>query len=149
MQDNIALCQSIDRIVDDLDYVLKQPDRRSDLFLLWRVPALADQGKHVEAAETADVLYTRVRKKAQSADELYSLAQCYAHCARGVAPGKPRDRLTSEEADALRAYVDRCAGLLASYVKRGGSIAMLEHHPDWTAIKNEPPIQRLLASQTR
>jgi serine/threonine protein kinase/tetratricopeptide (TPR) repeat protein len=140
LQNDVILCRSIDRIQEDLSFVLEQPKDRGDLMLLWRIAALADAGRHVEAAASADILCSRVT--AQAAQEFLDLARCYALCARSVScNGDAEERAVGQK------YVDKAVELLASVMEKGGNIAHVAHHPDWSAVRSEHGFLELLARQ--
>jgi tetratricopeptide (TPR) repeat protein len=112
----IAQCKTVVRVLDDLDFAVKQPAEYVPWYLSVRARVLARRGQHADVAATADRIATL--KPADPAF-LYEAGCGYALAARAVAPATSPERLTPEQKAALQAYATRAVDWLGKAVKAG------------------------------
>jgi serine/threonine protein kinase/tetratricopeptide (TPR) repeat protein len=142
MQQLLSFCRTALRAIDDLDFGLAQPPASAKLLLVIRARAIAGQGRHVEAAATAEKL--RALDPEDGAN-LFDVACCYARCAAGVGQPMYRNWLTAEEADTRRRYVDRALNDLTAAAQRGyRDMPHFEYDPDLAALRPEKEYLELL-----
>jgi hypothetical protein len=126
----------------DLDFALAQPPAMAKVVLVIRARALAGRGNHAAAAVTTEKLRAL---DPEDGPNLYDVACCYALCAAGVAPTKPPDRLTAEEAATRARYVALALKDLAAAVRRGyKDVAHMEADADLAALRPEKEYEELV-----
>jgi tetratricopeptide (TPR) repeat protein len=143
LEQALARCQAAERAVADLEFALRQPPEQVPQFLDLRVRALCRQGKHVDAAGTAD----RVRQLAgKNADRLYDAACYYALCSAAIAAGQPDERLPAADRSLRDRYVTRALGVLREAIQAGfNKLAPLKGDHDLDPLRPRDDFRKLVA----
>jgi serine/threonine protein kinase/tetratricopeptide (TPR) repeat protein len=132
----LSFCRTALRAIDDPEYAAAQPPASARVLLLIRALALAEHGRHEEAAATAEKLRAL---DPEGGPNLFDVACCYARCAAGVGPRNAPDRLTLLESAARARYVARALRDLAASAERGyRDLWHFESDADLTALRSEP-----------
>jgi serine/threonine protein kinase/tetratricopeptide (TPR) repeat protein len=139
-----SICLAAERALTDLEFALAQPTAVATEILYYRAASLADQGKHREAAATAEKLRS-FAAKGKPADILYDVACCYAKCAPGVARGNAISALTSEEVELRQGYLRQALEALRAAVDQGyRNPGHLESDPDLESLHAEKEYQEIV-----
>jgi tetratricopeptide (TPR) repeat protein len=123
------------RAIDDLEFALAQPPSWARQLLMIRARALARQGRHAEAAATAEKLRALAP---EDGSNLFDVACCYARCAGGVGPPDEPERLSHEEAATRARYVAQAVRDLAAAAEHGYTdLPHFEYDRDLTALRGD------------
>jgi serine/threonine protein kinase/tetratricopeptide (TPR) repeat protein len=140
-QHQLAVCEAADRAIHDLDFALSRPPAQAFELLVYRVEALAKEGRHGDAAATTE----KLRALAATPNAYYDVACCYALCVPAVAPGKSPDQLTADERAAQQNYTRRAVESLNEAVQKGfKNWVHMEGDPDLAAIRGEAGVRELI-----
>jgi eukaryotic-like serine/threonine-protein kinase len=144
---NLKLCKAAERAIDNLDFALGRTTQEIPDLLGIRSRVLARQGKHADAAATAEKLASLLEPV--SGANRFQAAQCYALCAGGVKPASPRAQLSAEEQALQERYAARAVELLkqshaAGYFKYPDKHAKLDQDRNLDALRARDDFKKLL-----
>jgi serine/threonine protein kinase len=115
-------------------------------FRLDRVLALAQLGRHAEAAADADIMRIKILAKTYS----YGLARVYAVCATAVEAGRKGAPLTDADKALQQDYRKRSLECLEEAVGQGfDDWEALRFEPDLAAVRDEARFQKILAKEKK
>ncbi|HEV2971097.1 MAG TPA: tetratricopeptide repeat protein [Pirellulales bacterium] len=139
--------QAAERAIDNLDFALGRPKKEIPDLLGIRSRALARQGKHAEAAATAEKL---AALRPVSGENLLQAAQGYALCAGGLKPADSKGQLSADEQALQERYAARAVELLkqsnaAGHFKHSEQRAKLDLDHNLDALRSRDDFKNLLA----
>jgi hypothetical protein len=117
LSSELAACDAVLRVVDDIEFALAQPRQTAISLLEARVILLAQAGRHQDASATTDKLLQLAPKG--NPLRRFNLACCHALCASAMAQGKGPDRLSRDQRKLFDSHGDRAVQLLAEMAKDG------------------------------